>query len=209
MKGAGEVERYLLEVYLTNRCNLDCTYCSAGYMVRGKQRRVLPFERIQQALDVYAAVGAGGGRPVSRKVFLTGGEPLLQDDTPELITRLLDDNFEVMVETNGSLDIGSIDERAVTIMDIKCPTSGATVLWSNIGKLKPLDEAKFVISGHDDYLWAVRTMNKFDLPGNATVLMYPVFGKLDPRQLAEWMLQDKLDKHLILMEVMIRLMLQI
>jgi len=165
-------------------CNLRCPYCDTTYAYdEGEEMSV---EDVVGRVEEFEC----------DLVEVTGGEPLLQDETPELIKQLLDDGFEVMVETNGTVDIGRVDERAVKIMDIKCPSSGGTVLWSNIDKLNPLDEVKFVIGDFEDYQWAVETMRKYDLPGLVTVMMYPVFGKLDPGRLAEWMLKDKLDARL-------------
>jgi len=127
-------------------------------------------------------------------VEITGGEPLMQDDLPELVNKLLDDNYEVLVETGGSLDIGKISEKAIKILDLKCPSSGMMDKndYGNLKKLGVKDEVKFVIGTREDYDWAVKIVEKCKLDEKISVLFSPVFDKLKPVKLAEWILKDKL-----------------
>ena len=133
-----------------------------------------------------------------RLVELTGGEPLLQKESFLLVRSLLDKGYVVLVETSGSLDIRHLDPRVIVIMDIKCPGSGMseTILWDNIEIIKSTDQLKFVIKDRQDYLWAVDILCRRQLLKRATVLFSPAFGLLDPKQLAEWILEDGLEINL-------------
>jgi len=126
-------------------------------------------------------------------VEITGGEPLLQDASGRLVKRLLDDGHTVLVETNGTLDIRAIDERATRIVDIKCPASGASdrVLFDNLDCLSHGDEVKFVISDRLDYEWACEISSRYSLPDRVPVLFSPVHKRLEPGRLARWMLSDR------------------
>jgi 7-carboxy-7-deazaguanine synthase len=127
-------------------------------------------------------------------VEITGGEPLFQPNVHHLMKRLCDENYEVMIETGGHRDISGIDPRVKRIMDIKCPGSlmEKRNRWENIGSLTARDEVKFVISHEADYEWAKNMMEKYSLPARCTVLMSPVFGTMEYRLLAEWILRDRL-----------------
>jgi 7-carboxy-7-deazaguanine synthase len=126
-------------------------------------------------------------------VEVTGGEPLIQEDTPSLIGRLLDEGHTVLLETNGSMDIGAVDRRCVKIVDIKCPSSGMAAQndLRNLKKLRARDELKFVIANRQDYEFAKDLLSK--LPAARLKINFsPVFGSLSPRPLAEWILDDRL-----------------
>ena len=127
-------------------------------------------------------------------VEITGGEPLLQEEVHSLITRLLDNGYQVLIETGGSLDIRKVDARAHIIMDIKCPGSEMTdrMQWDNIRALTSKDEVKFVIKDRKDYDWAVEVIRHYELISKCPILFSPVFGELEPRQLAQWILEDGL-----------------
>jgi 7-carboxy-7-deazaguanine synthase len=127
-------------------------------------------------------------------IEITGGEPLLQKDAGALISRLLDLDFEVLVETNGSLDIGEVDRRAIIIMDMKTPGSGMSdsMRMENLALLKKSDELKFVITNKADYDWARAMVRQFSLSEKSTVLFSPVYGKLSPSGLSKWIIADKL-----------------
>jgi len=127
-------------------------------------------------------------------VEITGGEPLLQDDTGQLAVRFLDLGYKVLIETNGTLDIGGIDSRAIVIMDVKTPGSGApeSVRTANFDVLKKNDELKFVLSGRADYEWAVDVISKYGLSGKCAILFSPVFGRLCPEELVRWIIEDRL-----------------
>ena len=125
-------------------------------------------------------------------VEVTGGEPLLQEETVLLIQELLAHGFRVLVETNGSLDAGSLPEDAVRIIDIKCPGSGesGTIFRGNLENLRPTDEFKFVITSRADYDWAVKIARDYHLDERATVLFSCARGRLGARRLAEWIISD-------------------
>jgi len=127
-------------------------------------------------------------------VELTGGEPLLQPASPELLKRLCDAGHEVLLETSGAHDIFPIDPRVVRIVDVKCPSSGETarMLWSNLDRLRQGDEVKFVVADRADYDFARGVISRYDLAGRCTVLVGPVAGRLAGHELAEWILADRL-----------------
>jgi len=127
-------------------------------------------------------------------VEITGGEPLLQDDVPELAQELLNRKYTVLIETGGALDISVLPLDVIKIMDIKCPESGMMneMNWSNIEKLTPRDELKFVINSRADYEWSKKVLNDLQLHNRNTILFSPVYQKMQPEILAEWILQDNL-----------------
>jgi len=134
-----------------------------------------------------------------RLVEITGGEPLIQSETPGLIYRLLENGYEVMLETNGSLDISRVDERCIKIVDIKCPTSGESDKndMKNLKKLGSKDQVKFVIGNRIDYKYAKETIdsNCPDFPKDQ-ILFSPLSEGIAPAQLAEWILEDNLNVRL-------------
>ena len=167
-------------------CNLACAYCDTAYAREGGTE--MPLDEVMAAVD---ALGI-------ELVELTGGEPLLNPDAPALVRALIDRGHKVLIETNGSLDIGGIDERAVIIMDIKSPSSGMSerMRMDNIELLKPSDEVKFVLSNRADYEWS-RAFIDIHMKGSAyTVLFSPAYGALDPAALVGWIMEDKLDVRL-------------
>jgi 7-carboxy-7-deazaguanine synthase len=126
---------------------------------------------------------------------VTGGEPLLQPAVHPLIARLLDAGMTVLVETSGASDVSALDERAIKVMDLKCPGSGESArnLWSNLEHLTPRDEVKFVIADRADYEWAREVTRRHDLAARVNaVLMSCAFGLLEPAMLAGWILADRL-----------------
>jgi 7-carboxy-7-deazaguanine synthase len=168
-------------------CNLRCSYCDTKYSY--DEGAELSVENIFKKVEEAAV----------RLVEITGGEPLLQNEEMTSLTgRLLDADYRVLIETNGTLAIGAIDRRAVVIMDLKTPSSGMSAKndFSNLGHLKKTDETKFVICGRDDYMWAKKIVLEYRLPQRCTVLFSPAFGSLEPRSLAEWILADRLDVRL-------------
>jgi len=168
-------------------CNLRCSYCDTRYAYE----QGLNME-ITEIINRIAAHRC-------RLVEITGGEPLLQSQTPILIYRLLENGYEVMLETNGSLDISRVDGRCIKIVDIKCPTSGESDK-NDLGNLKRLgskDQVKFVIGDRSDYKYAKVTMDSIspDFP-EEQILFSPVSGGITPSQLAEWILGDSLNVRL-------------
>jgi 7-carboxy-7-deazaguanine synthase len=168
-------------------CNLRCVYCDTQYAFEGGIE--MPLD------DIVGHVKLVGVNLVE----ITGGEPLLQGrDTLALIGTLLDEGFEVLVETNGSLGIHEIDRRAVIILDVKTPGSCMSneMDFSNFDHLKVSDEVKFVICDKSDYDWARDIVAKFRLRDRAKVLFSPAIGMLPPRQLAKWIVEDRLEVRL-------------
>jgi 7-carboxy-7-deazaguanine synthase len=166
-------------------CNLRCRWCDSEYTFTGGEKMSLD--------DVMARVRDYG----CKLVEITGGEPLAQAEAFELVTRLADEGFEVLIETSGSIDIEPVDERAKIILDVKCPGSGEVSKnrWENLGKLRPHDEVKFVIADRADYDFAKRVVAEHGLESR-TVLFSPVWGELDMKTLAEWMLADRVEARL-------------
>ena len=164
-------------------CNLRCTYCDTEYaFYDGKD---LSIYEIIDEIKKYDC----------KLVEVTGGEPLVQvDECLELMKQLCDSGFEVLIETGGSLSIKDIDSRVKVIMDLKCPSSGMEKknLYQNINFLKPVDELKFVIGSREDYDWTKDIILKYELDKKCELLFSVVFGKLEPVQLVNWILEDKL-----------------
>ncbi|MCH7521312.1 MAG: radical SAM protein [Candidatus Marinimicrobia bacterium] len=163
-------------------CNLRCTWCDTEYaFYEGEDLTV------DQVLERVAAYGC-------RLVEVTGGEPLMQPGAIELMGRLLKDGYEVLLETGGSLPIGRVPRDVIKIVDFKAPSSGMVKknLWSILDDLAPQDEIKFVIGDRADYDWAKAALEQHDHLGRHTVLFSPVFGRLEPQTLSEWILGDRL-----------------
>jgi 7-carboxy-7-deazaguanine synthase len=134
-----------------------------------------------------------------RLVEITGGEPLLQDDVYQLMTRLLESGHTVMLETGGHRPIDRVPRAVVKIVDVKCPGSGEGGKndWANLDRLSPHDEVKFVVKDRVDYEFARDVVSRYDLPSRcAAVLMSPVHGVLDGKTLSAWMLEDHLPARL-------------
>ena len=127
-------------------------------------------------------------------VEVTGGEPLHQSNSLVLLTQLCETGFQVMLETSGMHDISVVDPRVAIIMDVKCPGSGMSdrMHWPNLQQLKAKDEVKFVIQDREDYEWARDVIKRYSLHEHCPVLFSAVFGTLNIRSLAEWVLHDRL-----------------
>jgi 7-carboxy-7-deazaguanine synthase len=163
-------------------CPLRCVYCDTAYAFHEGQNR--------DEDDVIAEIG----RHPCRLVEVTGGEPLSQPAAFPFITRLLDDGWQVLVETSGHVGLDRLDRRAVAIMDVKTPGSGEghRMEWRNLDLLKPTDEAKFVVGSRADYEWSRDLVREKHLAERCTVLFSPVHGVVDPGALARWVLEDGL-----------------
>lgn len=164
-------------------CDLRCTYCDTEYaFFEGKKRLV------SEVLDEVLA----SGTPL---VEITGGEPLLQKNVLPLMTALCDAGRTVLIETSGAHDISKIDPRVHRIMDLKTPGSGecARNLWSNIAHLNKGDEVKCVIGSREDYEWSRDRVREYDLAARCgSVLFSPIFGRIEPREIVEWIIEDQL-----------------
>ena len=166
----------------TTGCNLRCTWCDTAYAFHGGKEMSIP--EILQAIEPYRC----------ELVEITGGEPLLQPDVSELSERLLQKDYTILLETSGALDISTVPSEVIKIMDIKCPDSGMMheMKWENLEKLTPRDEIKFVINSRTDYDWSVKMLYDYHLYRQNLVLFSPVYQKMSPQQLAEWILEDNL-----------------
>lgn len=159
-------------------CNLRCRYCDTTYAYEGGS-----------AMTVGALVDLARFQP-HRLALVTGGEPLLQAETPALLKDLLDAGFTVCLETNGSRPIGPVDARVHRILDIKCPGSGMADhnLWANMDLLTSRDEVKFVVADQIDFTYALKVIQDFRLAGQLPVLISPVFGQVELMEAAAWIL---------------------
>jgi 7-carboxy-7-deazaguanine synthase len=166
----------------TTGCNLRCVWCDTEYAFHGGKQMSVP--EILEAIEPFQC----------ELVELTGGEPLLQPELPELALELLQKNHKVLVETSGALDISVLPREVIKIMDIKCPDSGmmTEMNWGNLAKLSARDELKFVINSRSDYDWSVKILYDYQLYKQNLVLFSPVYQKMAPQQLAEWILEDNL-----------------
>ncbi len=164
-------------------CNLRCTYCDTEYSFYDGNDKTI--NEIIVEVKKYAC----------KLVEVTGGEPLVQNESLELMQRLCNEGFEVMLETGGSLPIKEIDKRVMIIMDLKCPSSKMMKknLYENINHIKPSDEIKFVIGTREDYDWSKELIIKYSLTQKCSVLFSVVFGQLEPVQLVNWILEDKIN----------------
>jgi 7-carboxy-7-deazaguanine synthase len=163
-------------------CPLRCRWCDTTYSFQGGEALTL-----DDLLERIPGFGV-------RTVCVTGGEPLAQKGCQTLLTALCDLGYSVSLETSGALDIAAVDPRVSRIVDIKPPGSGESDRnrWENVAHLRPGDEVKFVLAGRADYEWACAVLRQHRLEERCPVLFSPVQGELDPRQLAEWILADRL-----------------
>lgn len=159
-------------------CNLRCRYCDTRRALRGGRDMEL------------AAVLQRVRRAGEKLVVVTGGEPLLQPATLLLLSALRRDGREVLLETNGSLDIGGVPRGVRIILDLKCPGSGQNRKnrLANLRRLHRGDEVKLVISDRRDFLWGLRLLQRRPVPRGVPILFSPARGRLSPGQLADWML---------------------
>ena len=164
-------------------CDLRCTYCDTAYAFYAGSKMKLS-EIVAQVLAFDCPL-----------VEITGGEPLLQKNTLPLMRELCDRQKTLLLETSGAHDISRIDPRVHRIMDLKTPGSGESERnrYENIAFLTRRDEVKFVIGSREDYLWSKQKIQEFELVDRCgTVLFSPIFGRIDPRTIVEWMLEDRL-----------------
>ena len=164
-------------------CDLRCRWCDTPYAFH---------EGRKMTVDEVVADVESRGCPV---VEVTGGEPLLQPDVYPLMQRLLDAGKTVLIETGGHRSIAQVPPGVIRNVDVKCPGSGESEKndWSNLAHLSATDEVKFVIADRRDYDFAREVVRREQLDGKvAAVLFSPVHGELDPKQLADWVIGDRL-----------------
>lgn len=163
-------------------CPLRCHYCDTAYAFSGGAWWELP--QILQEVAQYPA----------EHVCVTGGEPLAQKACTGLLRLLCDQGYRVSLETSGALDISQVDPRVSRVVDIKTPGSGeeGSNLAANLERLTSQDQLKFVLCDEVDYQWARRWLEAARLPDRCEILFSPTHGRLDPTQLADWILRDRL-----------------
>lgn len=163
-------------------CPLRCGYCDTAYAFQGGEWMSL--EEIVSNVMQYETV----------HVTVTGGEPLAQPDCIGLLTLLCDKGYQVSLETSGALDISAVDRRVSRVMDLKTPGSGeqSRNLFDNIEQLTAHDQLKFVICDRNDYMWAKEMIIRYELTSRCEVLISPSHGQINARELAEWVLEDRL-----------------
>ena len=163
-------------------CNLRCSYCDTEYaFYDGKDMEITSIMSEIKRWDC-------------NLVEVTGGEPLFQDECIHLLNELVNSNYEVMLETGGSLSISDVPKKVVKIVDFKCPSSGMVKknLWSIVDDLQAHDEVKFVIGNREDFDWAKDRITEYSLEKICTLLFSPTFGEIDPQQIVEWILDENL-----------------
>jgi 7-carboxy-7-deazaguanine synthase len=163
-------------------CHLRCGYCDTAHAFSEGETLELD-EVVERVL-----------RLGDRLVEITGGEPLLQPEVFPLMTRLADAGRTVLLETSGALDISPVDPRVHIILDIKTPGSGEVEanLATNLVRIKPSDELKFVVCDRADFDWSVAHISSHDLLSRCPVLMSAAFGQVEPAELASWVLEARL-----------------
>jgi 7-carboxy-7-deazaguanine synthase len=163
-------------------CPLRCVWCDTEYAFHGGNWRTIA--------DVVAEVGAYG----TRHVCVTGGEPLAQKRCLALLAQLCDVGYDVSLETSGAIDVAAVDARVRKVVDLKAPGSGESArnLWANLAHISARDQIKIVIADRNDYEWARERVAEHALAERCQVLFSPVYAKLAPRELAEWILADRL-----------------
>ncbi|MFN3307280.1 MAG: radical SAM protein [Candidatus Kapaibacteriota bacterium] len=167
-------------------CELRCKWCDTPYALDLKERAT-----VLSGEDLLNKIYSSG----TKIVTITGGEPLNHKGILPFMKFLCDNNFIVILETNGHLDISEVDNRVIKIMDLKCPASGMEKFnrYKNLEYLDKKDEIKFVILDKQDYTWAKDKIREFDLEKKVAAIHFsPVWGELDPKYLAEWIINDAL-----------------
>ena len=163
-------------------CNLRCTYCDSEYsFYDGKKMKI---DEILKEIKKYSC----------NLVEVTGGEPLLQKNCINLLNELIKNNYDVLLETSGSLSISDVPDKVINIIDFKCPSSkmDSKNMWDNINYLKKNDEIKFVIGDRIDYEWTKKKIEEYKLNQICDILISPVYGEIEPKEIVKWILEDNL-----------------
>ena len=163
-------------------CNLRCSYCDTEYaFYDGKDMEITDIMSEIKQWDC-------------NLVEVTGGEPLFQEECIDLLNELVNSNYEVMLETGGSLSISNVPKKVIKIVDFKCPSSKMVKknLWSIVDDLQAHDEVKFVIGNREDFDWAKDKITEYSLDKICTLLFSPTFGEINPQLIVEWILADNL-----------------
>jgi len=164
-------------------CNLRCSYCDSEHtFYEGEE---LTIEEILEKIKEYPC----------NLVEVTGGEPLFQKNCIILLQKLVENKYEVLLETSGSLSIESVPKEVINIIDFKCPSSKMVKknLWENINYLKKDDEIKFVIADKEDYVWAKNKISEYELTKKSNILMSPAYNEIESKKIVDWILRDNLN----------------
>ena len=163
-------------------CPLRCQYCDTQYAFQGG--KWMPFDEILQQVGDFQ----------TRYITVTGGEPLAQKQCASLLLKLCDSGYHVSLETSGALDVSNVDKRVTKVMDIKTPASGESDKnrFANIDYMLQQDQVKFVICNREDYEWAKNVLQQYQIATHCEVLFSPSTGQLAARELADWIIEDKL-----------------
>jgi len=164
-------------------CNLRCSYCDSEYTFH--EGNDMTINEIINKIQNYPC----------KLVEVTGGEPLFQEECINLLKKLVNLEYHVLLETSGSLSTKDVPKKVVNIIDFKCPTSNMKKKndWENINYLKSSDEVKFVIGNREDYEWAKEKIEQYDITSKCSVLMSPSYKQIEPKTITEWILKDNLD----------------
>ncbi len=164
-------------------CNCRCEWCDTDYALENDEGREVDGQEIYNELNKFKC----------NFIEFTGGEPLLQESIYQLIELLVAANYTIAVETSGTVDVSRLNKEVIKIMDFKCPSSGMEPknVYTNIQHLTKNDELKFVVGGKEDFDWAISLIDKYFLLSRVFVInISPVFGKVEPATLAEWILES-------------------
>ena len=164
-------------------CPLRCQYCDTTYAFSGGEWMQL--EEIVSKVSSFRF----------KNITVTGGEPLAQKACLNLLKKLCDQGYSVSLETSGALDVSKVDPRVIKVMDIKTPASKEAKKnnWENIHYLREQDQVKFVICNQSDYVWAKNVMSEYQLSDRCEVLFSPSYEEINPKILADWIVQDQLN----------------
>ena len=167
-------------------CNLRCSYCDTEYAFHdGKDMKISEIVDKVKSMNI-------------NLVEITGGEPMLQEHVIDLMNILLKNKYNVLLETSGAISLKDVPKRVKKIVDFKCPSSNMKDknLWTILEELEPYDEIKFVIGDYTDYKWVKQKIKEFHLDEKWTVLISPVFNKIELKDIADWILKDNLNVRL-------------
>ena len=164
-------------------CNLRCSYCDSEYTFY--EGTDMSIDEILNKIKNYSC----------KLVEVTGGEPLVQKGCIDLLQKLVDLDYKVLLETSGSLTIKDVPKEVINIIDFKCPSSNMKKknLWENVNYLKLDDEVKFVIGNREDYDWAKNKIKKYSLTNTCKILMSPSYKEIESQMITKWILEDNLD----------------
>ena len=186
IQGEGRYAGYPCVFVRLQGCNCRCEWCDTPYA------QDIESGKLMEGVEIYDAINSYN----CNFIEFTGGEPLLQEDLHQLIPLLVESDYQIAIETSGTVDISDVSKDVIRIVDVKCPSSGmeSKNIYTNFQHLTKNDELKFVIKNRNDFDWAIELINKYFLLSRVFVVNFsPVYGELEPNILAEWILDSKLN----------------